>query len=290
MSYRVDNAIIMAAGTSSRFVPLSYEIPKALLNVRGEVLIERQIRQIQQAGVQQIIIVTGYKKEQFEYLKDMFGVILVENPEFNTRNNNGSIYWAREYINNSFICSSDNYFLKNPFENYVDKSYYAALYSDGQTHEWCMQEDASNRIVSVRIGGENEWYMLGHVFWSEKFSKKFLEILENEYTLARTRELLWESIFVEHLDELPMYIRKYSNDMLFEFDSLEELRAFDTTYINHTRSLILANIANELNCTEKDLMNFIPEKNKNGDVIGFIFKSPLGKHRYNYYNKTMEDV
>lgn len=42
--YKVDNAIIMAAGVSSRFAPLSYEKPKALTVVKGEVLIERQIR------------------------------------------------------------------------------------------------------------------------------------------------------------------------------------------------------------------------------------------------------
>ena len=39
---KVDNAIIMAAGTSSRFAPLSFERPKALIEVRGEILIERQ--------------------------------------------------------------------------------------------------------------------------------------------------------------------------------------------------------------------------------------------------------
>ena len=37
---KVDNAIILAAGTSSRFAPLSYEIPKGLLEVRGEILIK----------------------------------------------------------------------------------------------------------------------------------------------------------------------------------------------------------------------------------------------------------
>ena len=34
---KVDNAIIMAAGTSSRFAPLSYEKPKALIEVKGEI-------------------------------------------------------------------------------------------------------------------------------------------------------------------------------------------------------------------------------------------------------------
>ena len=89
---KVDNAIIMAAGTASRFAPLSYEKPKALIEVYGEVLIERQIRQLREAGVDEIIIVTGYMAEQFEYLEDKYGVVLVHNPDYLTRNNNASIY------------------------------------------------------------------------------------------------------------------------------------------------------------------------------------------------------
>ena len=60
---KVDNAIIMAAGTASRFAPLSYEKPKALIEVRGEVLIERQIRQLREAGIKEIVVVTGFKAE-----------------------------------------------------------------------------------------------------------------------------------------------------------------------------------------------------------------------------------
>ena len=48
------NAIIMAAGMSSRFAPLSYEIPKGLLKVKNEVLIERQIKQLQEKGINDI--------------------------------------------------------------------------------------------------------------------------------------------------------------------------------------------------------------------------------------------
>ena len=48
--FKVDNAIILAAGLSSRFAPISYEKPKGLLHVRGEILIERQIRQLQESG------------------------------------------------------------------------------------------------------------------------------------------------------------------------------------------------------------------------------------------------
>lgn len=41
--FEVDNVIIMAAGMSSRFAPLSYENPKGVFEVKGDVLIERQI-------------------------------------------------------------------------------------------------------------------------------------------------------------------------------------------------------------------------------------------------------
>ena len=49
--YKVRNAVIMAAGFSSRFAPLSYECPKGLVKIKGEVLVERQIRQLQEAGI-----------------------------------------------------------------------------------------------------------------------------------------------------------------------------------------------------------------------------------------------
>ena len=103
---KVDNAIIMAARSSSRFAPLSYEQHKAMTSVRGEVLIERQIQQLREAGIPEIIVVTGYKAEQFEWLKEHYHVRLVQNAEYLTRNNNGSIWTVRKELGNSYICSS----------------------------------------------------------------------------------------------------------------------------------------------------------------------------------------
>ena len=60
--YKVRNAVIMAAGFSSRFAPLSYECPKGLVKIKGEVLVERQIRQLQEAGILEIIVVVGYRR------------------------------------------------------------------------------------------------------------------------------------------------------------------------------------------------------------------------------------
>ena len=106
--YKVDNAIIMAAGLSSRFAPLSYEKPKGVLTVRGEVLIERQIRQLQEAGITDITVVVGYMKEAFFYLEDKFGVTIRVNAEYSVRNNNSTLMLVREKLGNTYVCSSDD--------------------------------------------------------------------------------------------------------------------------------------------------------------------------------------
>ena len=61
--YRVDNAIIMAAGYSARCMPLSNVMPKGLFKVKGEILIEREIEQLLQAGIIEIIVVTGFMSQ-----------------------------------------------------------------------------------------------------------------------------------------------------------------------------------------------------------------------------------
>ena len=285
---KVDNAIIMAAGTSSRFAPLSYEKPKALIEVRGEVLIERQIRQLREAGIEKVVVVTGYKAEQFEYLKDKYGVVLINNPYYLTRNNNSSIYAAREYIKNSYICSSDNYFITNPFESDVDESYYSAVYMEGDTGEWCISEDGG-WIKDVKVGGQDSWVMLGHVFWSESFSRYFLHILEDEYELPETADKLWETIYIEHINELPMKIRKYPADFIFEFDTLDELREFDDSYISNTRSEILTKIAGELGVEEKEIRSVKAFKDKDNAAAGFSFETGK-KYKYYYKTETMEEL
>ena len=278
----VDNAVIMAAGTSSRFAPLSYEKHKAMTVVKGEVLIERQIRQLQEAGIPEIYIVTGYKAEQFEYLSDKFGVKLLHNNEYLTRNNNGSIYVARDVLKNSYICSSDNYFSVNPFEREVSDSYYSALYSDGHTEEWCMTEDDEGFIDSVTVGGENAWYMLGHCFWSESFSKAFLSLLLKEYDREETKGMLWETMYMAHLDTLKMKIRKYESDVIYEFDTLDELRQFDESYVNDTHSAILRDVASRLGVKECDIKNLKSVRGQNAEAIGFEFVCNSERYRFIY--------
>ena len=221
-------------------------------------------------------------------MKDKYGVVLINNPYYLTRNNNSSIYAAREYIKNSYICSSDNYFINNPFESDVDESYYSAVYMEGDTGEWCISEDGG-WIKEIKVGGRDSWVMLGHVFWSESFSRSFLHILEDEYEWPETADKLWETIYIEHINELPMKIRKYPADFIFEFDTLDELREFDDSYISNTRSEILTKIAGELGVEEKEIRSVKAFKDKDNAAAGFTFETGK-KYRYYYKTEKMEEL
>jgi CTP:phosphocholine cytidylyltransferase-like protein len=280
---KVDNAVIMAAGTSSRFAPLSYEKPKGLVEVKGEILIERQIRQLREAGIDDIFVVTGYKAKAFQYLENRFGVHLRNNPYYDTRNNNASIKAVEDVLSNTYVCSADNYFTRNPFEPEVDNAFYAAVYSNGPTNEWCMKTDPEGWITSVTVGGSDAWYMLGHTFWDESFSKAFIKILDAVYNQPETADKLWENIYIDHLDQLHMKMRKYPDDFIFEFDTLDELRTFDTSYINDTHSAILKRVAEQLKVKEKDLMHINCLKDtKTTEAIGFTFDACGHHHTYLY--------
>lgn len=258
--YKVENAVIMAAGLSSRFAPISYERPKGVLSVRGEVLIERQIRQLHEAGITDITVVVGYMKEQFFYLEDEFGVQIRVNEQYSSRNNNSTLMLVREKLGNTYVCSSDDYFTENVFEPYVYEAYYSAEYFEGPTDEYCITTGAHGVITDVTPGGHDSYAMLGHVYFDRAFSQKFVQILVDEYDLPQTVDKLWEDIYIDHIDELRMVMRPYPKGVVNEFDSLEELNGFDPQFIDNVDSSILDNICSVLHCARGDISGIKPIK------------------------------
>lgn len=274
----VTHAIIMAAGTSSRFVPNALEYPKGLTVVKGEILIERQIKQLQAAGVEQIVIVTGYLAKAFDYLAGD-KITLVHNPDYDSHNNHSSLYHARAYLEDCFICSADNYFTHNPFEETGGRSYYSAVYAAGETEEWVMSVDRDDRIQNVTVGGRDGWVMLGQAYFNRDFGRRFRTILEQAYPQPDSRHKFWENLLIEHLNQLEMYIKRYPEGVIYEFDSLDELRQFDESYWEQPQSEILERISRELAYPVQKLHRFRPIRRGNR-AIGFRFRR--GKKKYVY--------
>lgn len=280
LPYKVDNAIIMAAGTSSRFVPLSYDCPKALLKVKGEILIERQIKQLKEAGVNYIIVVLGYKKETLFYLEDKFDVQIIINPYFIEKNNIETLWLAKDYIRNTYICCSDQYFVENPFRDYVYDSYYDCDYASAKRKACFITKDKNGYITKVKENNKTGIFLAGEVYWNKQFSKEFLRLIKEHNEIGDYDSIFWERLYVDNLDKLPKLQANLSKpNNIHEFNSLDELREFDMNYVNGVDSQILNNICSHFNCFQSDIKSF---KTINKGLTNTSFSFIVHDERYVY--------
>ena len=252
------NAIILAAGKSNRFAPFTYEKPKGLFIVRGEVLIERQIEQLIESGIDEIIVVIGYMKEKFFYLEQKFHQVkLVVNNTFGKYGNIYSLFVAKEYLNNTYICCADQYFLHNPFleDNADNISYRACSFYTKKFREFSIDYTDAKVISGCYIGGSDKMAMIGHAYFNERFSQKFKEFMENEINDFGIANTFWEEFYEKHIKELTLYIKEYENDEILEFDTIDELRKFDSDFLLNVDSEIVSNICNKLDCHPNEIVD-----------------------------------
>lgn len=98
------NGIILAAGKGTRLRPLTYEKPKTLAQVGSTSILENLIRQYEQAGIDEVVIVTGYMAESVETVCSSLhealdiDVSTVRNEDYETTDNLYSLYLGLERI------------------------------------------------------------------------------------------------------------------------------------------------------------------------------------------------
>ncbi|MBU5430986.1 NTP transferase domain-containing protein [Kineothrix sp. MSJ-39] len=249
------NAIILAAGKSNRFAPFTYEKPKGLFLVRGEVLLERQIQQLQSAGINEIYIVVGYMKEKFFYLEKKYDVKLIINNEFAKKGNLYSLYVARKYLSNTYICCADHYFTVNPFIDTNDNniSYRSCSYQKGKFREFAIKVSDADVITQVNVGGQDSLAMVGSAYFNEKFSRIFVELMEREIFDFGVDSMFWEEFFAKHKNELTLYMKKFQPESIWEFDDIEDLCSFDADFFMNIDSDIISNICKAIHCVPNDI-------------------------------------
>lgn len=281
------NAIILAAGKSSRFAPFTYEKPKGLFRVKGEILIERQIEQLLQAEVEEIYVVVGYMKEKFFYLEQKYGVKLIVNNEFGKKGNLYSLYVAREHLLNTYICCADHYFIENPFleNNDVNYSYRACSYQKGNFREFAVSCSEADVITDVRVGGTDSLAMVGHAYVNESFSTVFRRLMDEEIDNFGVSSLFWEEFFAKHIRELTFYKKEYQTDFILEFDNIDDLRLFDSEFLLNVDSEIIDNICSVLKCNPNDIMD-IEVVNAGLTNVSFSFKANGMKYVYRHPGGT----
>ena len=276
------NAIILAAGKSNRFAPFTYEKPKGLFCIKGEVIIERQIKQLIEAGIEEIIVVVGYMKEKFFYLEQKFPQVkLVVNNTYASKGNIYSVYMAREYLGNTFICCTDQYFINNPFldENKDNISYRATTFYDKPFREFAVDYSDAKVITGFYVGGSKKMAMVGHAYLNEEFSSKYKEFLEKEINDFGISNMFWEEFYAKHQKDLTLYMKEYENNEILEFDSIDDLREFDSDFLLNVDSDIIFNICKTLNCHPNEIVDI---KIIQAGLTNVSFKFSVDKKNYVY--------
>lgn len=250
MKKKTKNAIILAAGYGMRMVPINVETPKGLLEVNGEVLIERTIKQLKEAGVNDIFVIVGFMKEKYEYLIDEFGVKLIVNNEYSTKNNLYSLNCALNHLDNTYIIPCDIWCKQNFFRMYEPYSWY--MINSNKNYESNVKINKKNELIltSKKEPGNT---MIG-ISYIEKneaniIKKKIKELVKDK----KYDNAFWEETLI-YKNKFITNAKMVDNTEAIEINTYEQLRNLDNNS-NQLKNSAIKIICDCLNVTELDINN-----------------------------------
>ena len=217
-------AIILAAGFGMRMVPINLEMPKGLIEINGEPLIERAIRQLHEVGIKEIYIVVGFMKERYEYLIDEYGVELVVNPEYASRNNLHSVNLVREHLENVYVIPCDIWCDRNPFRRHELYSWY--MVSDLVDNESNVRVNRKMELVSVpeSTGGNA---MIGICYLTREDANVVKTRIEELCRDQRYDGAFWEEALYRQ-GRMTVAARVVHSSDVVEINTYEQLRELDS--------------------------------------------------------------
>ena len=205
--------VILAAGTASRLRPLTDHTPKCLLPMGNKTILERMIENLQNVGITELIIVTGYLQDQIRaFIKKRFSELVVTflyNKDYSTTNNIYSLWMTRDYVRdtNIFLLDSDIIFDVKILELLLrsEDTNCLAVRSDHQLGDEEMKVITSydHRILNIskKI---NPAEAAGESIGIEKFSPHFIkilfQILDRKIEVEGKVNEFYESAFQEAID------------------------------------------------------------------------------------------
>ena len=189
-------AIILAAGEGKRLRPLTDDRPKAMVKLFGMSLLERQINTFRECGIEDIIVVTGYKDEKI----DLTNIKKYKNFDYANTNMVETLFCAENEMDEQIIISyGDIIFEKkvltsliNSDEDYsvvIDKNwkkYWEYRFADPLIDAESLRLDSMNNIIEIGQTAKNIKDIQGQYIGLMKFQGSGLKFLRNFY--QKTKE------------------------------------------------------------------------------------------------------
>lgn len=241
-------AIILAAGMGRRLGEFTADNTKCMLEVNGERLIDRLLRQLKRIDISRIIMVVGYQSrnliDHIERNYKDWPIVFIENPVYDRTNNIYSLWLARELMaeEDTLLLESDLIFEDRMLQEALDcKHQNCALVSKYQT--WMdgtmVQIDDEDNIVNF-IPKKAFDYADTHTYYKTvniyKFSKEFVN---NHYLpfLEAYIKVLGENEYYEQVLRVLTLVDKSGikalpvNDInWYEIDDVQDLRIAETIF------------------------------------------------------------
>jgi L-glutamine-phosphate cytidylyltransferase len=188
--------IILAAGEGKRLRPLTDDRPKAMVKLFGMSLLERQINTFRECGINEIIVVTGYKDETI----DLKNIKKYKNFDYASTNMVETLFCAENEMDEQIIISyGDIIFEKkvltsliNSDEDYsvvIDKNwrkYWESRFTDPLIDAESLILDSMNNIIEIGQTTKNIDDIQGQYIGLMKFQGSGLKFLRNFY--QKTKE------------------------------------------------------------------------------------------------------
>ena len=217
-----ERAIILAAGFGTRMVPINANKPKGLIEIQGETLIERTIKQLKEKHITEIYVVVGFMKEQYEFLIDKYNINLVVNEDYKTKNNLFSVSRVLDKIQNSYIIPCDLYCKENPF-------------NENEWFSWYMISNKTDSNSNIRVNRKNELVesnnaagnrMVGIAYINKDDSTNIKKAIKDLCSKSNNSECFWEDAITNH-KKMMIDARIVEDDSIVEINTYEQLRDLD---------------------------------------------------------------
>jgi choline kinase len=172
-------AVIVAAGEGRRLRPLTLKRPKALLEVQGQTLISRSVESLIKAGISDIAIVVGYRREMIMAHLKAHPISFIYNPFYPITNNMASLGFTSSFVNDDFLyLHSDLIYDEQILRRFLDSGQPNSLLVE---KKHCEAEDMKVTLQGGRLIASSKEIPLKDAFgeWTgiARFSAVFGELL-----------------------------------------------------------------------------------------------------------------